>query len=105
MNRRELLKSGLLAGTLSLVPFSNVFAKTKTISEKTGDDLSGFKKINLGELELFILTDGYIHEKDLNSFAPRGNISELKPSLKTTSGQIPILIWQSIFCLLKQKKS
>lgn len=82
MNRRELLKNGLLAGTLSLVPFSNVLAETKIISEKTGDDLSGFKKIKLGELELFILTDGYIHEEDLNSFAPRGNVAELKKILK-----------------------
>ncbi|MBP2615156.1 MBL fold metallo-hydrolase [Chryseobacterium jejuense] len=82
MNRRELLKSGLLAGTLSFIPFSNVFAETKIISKKTGDDLSGFKKIKLGELELFVLTDGYIHEENLNSFAPRGNISELKTILK-----------------------
>lgn len=82
MNRRELLKNGLLAGTLSLLPFSNVLAETKVISRKTGDDLSGFKKIKLGELELFILTDGYIHEKNLSSFAPRGNVTELKKILK-----------------------
>lgn len=82
MNRRELLKNGLLAGTLSLLPFSNVLAETKVISEKTGDDLAGFKKITLGELELFILTDGYIHEKNLSSFAPRGNVTELKKILK-----------------------
>lgn len=82
MNRRELLKSGLLAGTLSLIPFSNVFAETKAVSEIIGDDLSGFKKIKLGELELFILTDGYIHEENLNSFAPRGNVAELKTILK-----------------------
>ncbi len=36
------------------------------------------EKIKLGELDLFILTDGYIHEEDLNSFAPRAAISELK---------------------------
>lgn len=82
MNRRDLLKSGLLAGTLSLIPFSNVFAETKAISEKKEDDLSGFKKIKLGELELYILTDGYIHEEDLNSFAPRGNVAELKTILR-----------------------
>ncbi|WET50623.1 MBL fold metallo-hydrolase [Chryseobacterium indologenes] len=80
MNRRELLKSGLLAGALSFIPFSDVFAGTKILSQKT-DDLSGFKKITLGELELFILTDGYIHEENLNSFAPRGNVAELKKIL------------------------
>lgn len=82
MNRRELLKNGLLAGTLSLIPFSGVLAQTKNIPVKTEDDLSGSKKIKLGELELFILTDGYIHEENVDSFAPRGNISELKAILK-----------------------
>lgn len=82
MNRRELLKNGLLAGTLSLIPFSGVLAETKKIPVKTEDDLSGSKKIKLGELELFILTDGYIHEENVDSFAPRGNISELKTILK-----------------------
>lgn len=82
MNRRDLLKNGLLAGALSFVPFSNVFADTKTDSENLEDDLSGFKKIKLGELELFVLTGGYIHETDLNSFAPRGKVSELKTILK-----------------------
>lgn len=82
MNRRELLKSGLLAGTLSFIPFSNVFAEMKTTPEKEREDLSGFKKIELGDLELFILTDGYIHETNLDSFAPRGNVSELKTILK-----------------------
>lgn len=82
MNRRELIKNGLLAGTLSFVPFSGVFAEEKKITEKNKEDLSGFKKIQLGDLQLFILTDGYIHETNLNSFAPRGNLSELKAILK-----------------------
>jgi hypothetical protein len=82
MNRRELLKNGLLAGTLSMIPFSNVLAETKNVSEKPEDDLSGFKKIKLGALDLFILTDGYIHEADLNAFAPRGNVSEMKTILR-----------------------
>ncbi|WP_374464197.1 MBL fold metallo-hydrolase [Chryseobacterium sp.] len=82
MNRRELLKKGLLAGTLSMIPFSGLMAEQKTIPEKTGDDLSGFKKLKLGELELFVLTDGYIHEENLNLFAPRGTVAELKSILK-----------------------
>lgn len=83
MNRRELLKNGLLAGALSVTPFSGIFAAAngKKYLEPE-NDLSGFKKILLGELELFILTDGYIHEKDLKSFAPRGNLSQLKTILK-----------------------
>lgn len=82
MNRRELLKNGLLAGTLSMIPFSGVLAETKTVAEKNREDLSGVKRIKLGELDLFILTDGYIHEEDLNSFAPRATVSELKKILK-----------------------
>lgn len=82
MNRRDLLKKSLLVGGLSMVPFSNVFAESKTVPEKFEDDLSGYKKMKLGELELFVLTDGYIHETDVNSFAPRANSSELKAILK-----------------------
>lgn len=82
MNRRELLKNGLLAGTLSMIPFSSVLAETPKTAEKTGDDLSGFKKLKLGELDLFVLTDGYIHEENLNEFAPRGTVAELKSILK-----------------------
>ncbi|MFZ4929252.1 MBL fold metallo-hydrolase [Chryseobacterium sp. Mn2064] len=82
MNRRELLKNGLLAGSLSILPFSNVWAGSRSVSGKVSEDLSGFKKMKLGELDLFVLTDGYIHEENLNSFAPKGNISELKKILK-----------------------
>ncbi len=70
MNRRELLKNSLLAGTLSVIPFSRVWAETKIPEIKEENDLSGVKKIRLGELDLFILTDGYIHETDIKSFAP-----------------------------------
>lgn len=81
MNRRELLKNGILAGAFSMIPFSNSLASEKKplIIE---DDLSGVKKIKLGDLDLYILTDGFIHEENLNSFAPRGNVSELKTILK-----------------------
>jgi glyoxylase-like metal-dependent hydrolase (beta-lactamase superfamily II) len=82
MNRRELLKNGLLAGTLSMIPFSGLMAELKRTAEKTGEDLSGFKKVKLGELDLFILTDGYIHEENLSSFAPRGTVQEVKSILK-----------------------
>lgn len=82
MNRRDLLKKSLLAGGLSMIPFSSVFAESKTIPEKFENDLSGYKKINLGELELFVLTDGYIHETDVSSFSPRANVLELKAILK-----------------------
>lgn len=82
MNRRELLKNGLLAGAFIVIPFSNAIAAPKEIPLNLEDDLSGYKKIKLGELDLFILTDGFIHEKNLASFAPRGNVTELKSILR-----------------------
>lgn len=81
MNRRELLKNGILAGAFSVIPFSSSLAgERKTVF--TEDDLSGVKKIKLGDLDLYILSDGFIHEENLNSFAPRGNVSEMKMILK-----------------------
>jgi glyoxylase-like metal-dependent hydrolase (beta-lactamase superfamily II) len=82
MNRRTLLKTGLLAGTFSLIPFAGAFASTGKISGTSGEDLSGYKKIQLGELDIYILTDGYIHETNMNTFAPRGHVSEMKAILK-----------------------
>lgn len=82
MNRRELLKNGLMAGALSFVPFSDAFAGTKTLSSLPEEDLSAFKKIKLGELELFILTDGYIHETNIDTFSPRADVPQLKTLLR-----------------------
>ncbi|KFE97902.1 MBL fold metallo-hydrolase [Chryseobacterium luteum] len=82
MNRRELLKNGLMAGAFSFVPFSDVFGSPKILSSHYGEDLSAFKKLRLGDLELFILTDGYIHEKSLDTFAPRADVSQLKMILR-----------------------
>ncbi|MBL1220510.1 MBL fold metallo-hydrolase [Chryseobacterium sp. L7] len=82
MNRRELLKNGLMAGALSFVPFSDAFAGMKTLSSLPEEDLSAFKKIKLGELELFILTDGYIHETNIDTFSPRADVPQLKTLLR-----------------------
>lgn len=71
-----------MAGALSIIPFSNVFAGRQTVLLPSEDDLSAFKKIRLGELELFILTDGYIHEKNVNTFAPRADVPQLKKILR-----------------------
>lgn len=82
MNRRALLKNGLLAGALSIVPFSHVFAETQNALPHSGEDLSGCKKIHLGELDLYILTDGYIHEKNIDTFSPRADVTSLKSILR-----------------------
>jgi len=71
-----------MAGAFSFVPFSDAFGSTRIFSSHSGEDLSAFKKIRLGELELFILSDGYIHEKSIDTFAPRADISQLKSLLR-----------------------
>lgn len=82
MNRRELLKNGLMAGALSFVPFFDVLAAKKTLPKYSEEDLSALKKIKLGGLDLFILTDGYIHETNVNTFSPRADVPQLKALLR-----------------------
>ncbi|WP_073335241.1 MBL fold metallo-hydrolase [Chryseobacterium carnipullorum] len=82
MNRRELLKNGLMAGALSFVPFTDVFAGTKMMMPDPEEDLSGFKKLKLGALELFVLTDGYIREKNIDTFSPRADVPKMKTMLR-----------------------
>lgn len=71
-----------MAGALSIVPFSHAFAETQNVLPHSGEDLSGCKKIKLGELDLYILTDGYIHEKNIDTFCPRADLSLLKSILR-----------------------
>jgi hypothetical protein len=43
--------------------------------------LAGYKKIQLGTLELYILSDGFIRD-GVDGFAPRADIKELKKLLQ-----------------------
>lgn len=82
MDRRTLLKAGTLAGIASLLPFTPLSA---TILEAKKDGKSsnyGFKKIQVGEVELFILTDGFLQDDNVAGFSPRANVTELKKILK-----------------------
>ena len=45
MNRRELLKTGMLAGAFSIIPFSNIFAETVELLSSSEDDLLEYKKM------------------------------------------------------------
>lgn len=71
-----------MAGALSFVPFTDVFAGTKTIMPDPEEDLSGFKKLKLGALDLFVLTDGYIREKNIDTFSPRADVPQMKTMLR-----------------------
>ncbi len=77
MNRRHLLKTGIYAGALSVLPFSNAFSQSNNSAKNNDDTISGFKKLKLGDLDLYLLTDGYIRDTDVTHFCPRGNVTEL----------------------------
>ncbi|PUB27540.1 metallo-beta-lactamase superfamily protein [Elizabethkingia sp. YR214] len=83
MNRRELLKKGSIAGLFSLLPATSLLAEvTKPVAKGTKESLAGYKKIQLGTLELYILSDGYIRDTDIDGFAPRADVKELKKLLR-----------------------
>ncbi|MCT4323119.1 MBL fold metallo-hydrolase [Elizabethkingia anophelis] len=82
MNRRELLKKGSIAGLLSLLPATNLLAEVaKPIVQTSKKSLAGYKKIQLGALELYILSDGFIRDR-VDGFVPRADIKELKKLLQ-----------------------
>ncbi len=82
MNRRTLLKSGAIAGIASLLPFNSLSASV--FEPKIGVDQSpiGYKKIIVGEAEVYILTDGFIRDQNVEGYAPRANVTELKKLLQ-----------------------
>lgn len=74
MNRRELLKKGSIAGLFSLLPATNLLAEVaKPVVQTAKKSLAGYKKIQLGALELYILSDGFIRD-GVDGFAPRADI-------------------------------
>ncbi|OPB95374.1 MBL fold metallo-hydrolase [Elizabethkingia occulta] len=83
MNRRELLKKGSIAGLFSLLPATSLLAEVAKPSAKgTRESLAGYKKIQVGTLDLYILSDGYIRDTDVDGFAPRADVKELKKLLR-----------------------
>lgn len=82
MKRRTLLKTGAIAGIASLFPFELLSAALRDSNQKTGKSAGGFKKITVGEVEVFILTDGRIRDKEVDKYAPRANVTELKKLLR-----------------------
>lgn len=82
MNRRELLKKGSIAGLFSLLPAASLLAEViKPVGQKAQKSLAGYKKIQLGTLDLYILSDGFIRD-GVDGFAPRADIKELKKLLQ-----------------------
>lgn len=82
MNRRTLIKTGALAGIASLLPFDRLNAAISEPLQHKSDSKGGFKKIKVGAADIFILTDGFIRDKNVAGYAPRANVSELKQILR-----------------------
>lgn len=77
MNRRNLIKSSLLVGLATAIPFNLLEAATAKSSVKN-QSKGGFKKMKLGDLELTILTDGHILQKPIQPFmCPKAPQNEL----------------------------
>ena len=84
MKRRDLIKTGLLASIATLIPTGNLLANVvqSSANKEDSDNLSGFRKLKLGDLDLYILSDGFIREDNVNTYCPRANVTELKTILK-----------------------
>lgn len=81
MNRRKMLGSMALAGLATTIPFKSTIAQNSAnpTNEKTNIP---FKRFKLGDLELTIVTDGYIQEKPIQpSFAPKTPSATVKTLL------------------------
>lgn len=82
MNRREILRLSLFTGLLSSLPGANfVLAQERKDVNNTDSSVAGFKKLKLGNIELYFLTDGSLAESSA-SFSPRANLKELKQILQ-----------------------
>ena len=82
INRREILRLGLFTGLLSSLPGANfVLAQTRKNENNTDSSIAGFKKLKLGDTDLFILTDGSLADSSA-TFSPRADLKELKQILQ-----------------------
>ena len=78
-----------------MLPATSLLAEVAKPSAKgTRESLAGYKKIQVGTLDLYILSDGYIRDTDVDGFAPRADVKELKSYYEITSVRKNILIWR-----------
>lgn len=81
MNRRQLLKTGVLAGGMYAFPGAMAFGGN--IPEKGVVENAGHIKARLGELEIFLFSDGHITLKNPQPvFAPGVDPEEVRKELK-----------------------
>lgn len=84
MNRRTLIKTSLSAGMVSQWPLPQLVAQGQPKLPLTTDRKpSGFKRFLLGDLELTILSDGYIKQSPVHPFiAPLAQPNQVKAALE-----------------------
>ncbi|MDJ1492108.1 MBL fold metallo-hydrolase [Cytophagaceae bacterium DM2B3-1] len=79
MNRRTILKKGLLLGLSATLPVSSVFSGIRRATHPVNNGIHTF---TLGKLELFVVTDGHILFKKVQpSFAPDVPANQVKQVL------------------------
>jgi len=84
MNRRSLLKKSLVAGAVSFLPLPTLLAQEQNITSSANDKKPhAFRQFSLGDLELTILTDGYIKQSPVHPFiAPLASAEAVKTLLE-----------------------
>jgi glyoxylase-like metal-dependent hydrolase (beta-lactamase superfamily II) len=84
MNRRSLLKNSIAPGIVSLLPLSGLLANGQKITSQTNNlKPNGCRQISLGDLELTIVSDGYIKQSPVHPFvAPLATAEEVKSLLQ-----------------------
>ena len=84
MNRRKLLKTSLAAGIVGQWSLPNLIAQGQRMASPASDSKpNGFKRFSLGDLELTIVTDGYIKQSSMYPFvAPLAQPNEVKALLE-----------------------
>lgn len=83
MDRRSLLKTGLLAGVATLIPLPRLAAQTTDKNSDLQQKGDGFHRFQLGDLELTILSDGHILQTPIQPFmCPNAEKAELENLLK-----------------------
>ena len=86
MNRRSLLVKSIAAGAASLLPLSTLLAqKQKNASPANDNKPTGFRQFSMGDLEITIVTDGYIKQNPAYPFvAPLASAEAVKKLLEAS---------------------
>ncbi|MDR2271242.1 MAG: MBL fold metallo-hydrolase [Sphingobacterium sp.] len=79
MNRRELIKKTALAAGLGIFSSDLVFGqKEPHILSGANSMVAEPQRLELGDLEIFILSDGFLRLSNLNAFSSRADIGVMK---------------------------